>query len=80
MSVVTSFFKDLFGGPPPPPSAPPPPPHPATMGSAAVQQAGQQAAAGAAAASGMGFGDTIKTGTLGAPKPATTGTDLLGGA
>jgi hypothetical protein len=49
------------------------------MASASVQQAGQQAALEAAAASGAGFSDTIKTGSLGAPKPNTTsGAETLG--
>ncbi len=74
MSFVGSFFSHLFGGgAPPPPSAPPPPPHVPTMASQSVQLASEQAGAGAAAASGQGFSDTIKTGSLGAPKPATTG-------
>ena len=76
-----SFISSLFGGgapaPPPPPS---PPPSPPTMANASVQQAGQQAQLEAAAASGQGFSDTIKTGSLGAPKPNTTsGAATLGG-
>jgi hypothetical protein len=71
----------LFGHAPSPPSPPPPPPHPPTLASQAVQQAGQQAALEAAAASGQGFDNTIKTSSLGAPKPATTGgAQTLGGA
>jgi hypothetical protein len=70
----------LFGHPSAP-APPPPPPHPPTLANAAVQQAGQQAALEAAAASGQGFSDTIKTSSLGAPKPGTTsGAQTLGGA
>jgi hypothetical protein len=50
------------------------------MASSAVQLAGQQAAVEAAAAGGAGFSDTVKTGSLGAPKPSTTaGASTLGG-
>jgi hypothetical protein len=71
----------LFGGnAPTPPPPPPPPPHPPTIASQGVQQSGQAAAAEAAAASGAGFSDTLKTGSLGAPKPNTTrGAESLGG-
>ncbi len=73
-------FSHIFGkAAPPPPPLPPPPPHPATMADPSVRLAGQQAAMEAAAAGGAGFGDTIKTGSLGAPKPnVTRGAETLG--
>ena len=70
----------LMGSPPAAPPPPAPPPSPPTLAKGSVQLAGQQAALEAAAASGQGFGDTIKTGSLGAPKPDTTsGGATLGG-
>jgi hypothetical protein len=75
-----SFLGNLFGSAPSPPPPPPPPPHPPTIASQGIQQSGQAAAAEAAAASGAGFSDTLKTGSLGAPKPNTTsGASTLGG-
>jgi hypothetical protein len=75
-----SFISHLFGGDTPaPPPPPPPPPHAPTIASQGVAQAGQAAAAEAAAASGAGFSDTLKTGSLGAPKPnRTSGAETLG--
>ena len=74
-------FLGLGGGAPSPPPPPPPPAHPPTMANAAVQSAAQsQQARGRRSVSGAGFSDTIKTGSLGAPKPATTtGAETLGG-
>ena len=64
-----------FGGAPKAPAPPPPPP----MLAQTSPSAAQAQAAAAAAAGNMGFGGTVKTGALGAPKPST-GKQTLGGA
>jgi hypothetical protein len=49
------------------------------MASSNVQASGAAArAAAAAAAGGMGFGDTLKTSSQGAPAPSTAGKQLFG--
>jgi hypothetical protein len=49
------------------------------MAKDSVQLAGQQAALAAAAQAGQGFGDTLKTSSLGAPNPQTAKSELMGG-
>lgn len=62
-----------FGSPQPPPP-PPPPPNPPTLASTTIQQAGaEERAAAAAAAGGLGFDQTVKTGSQGASPPSTIG-------
>lgn len=78
MGSFASGISRMFT-PPTPPGGGPAPPGPPSLADPSIAAVGARTRARLAARGGMGFGDTLKTGAGGVPKPATTNAALTGG-